>query len=375
MTGIRYAQCWEDPETLTNALQINREDDVVSIGSAGDNSFALLLNQPRSLTIVDMNPAQLFLTELKMRSIQTLDYDDFVGFVGAQPCRYRERLYALLRASLTENSRRYWDLKPEAIRQGIIHCGKFEKYFAFFRKYILPLVHSQAEVRAILSLSDTAQQVSFYEEVWNNRRWRWLFQIFFGKFLLGHLGRDPAFFAHVRLKSVADELLGRIRGALGDLPIRENYFLEYVLTGEYRDLETAHPYLRQANFPRLKEAAASIRLVEGNLQGYLKTLTPRSVSKFNLSDIFEYMSPASFESALREILRVGLDRARLAYWTLFVPRFVPPTLTDKIDINEAESKELFAHDRTFFYGDFHAWHCGVLTTRNGFDENPWQPER
>lgn len=38
---VRYAQCWEDPRTLTEALAITQEDDVLSIakedflGSAG----------------------------------------------------------------------------------------------------------------------------------------------------------------------------------------------------------------------------------------------------------------------------------------------------------------------------------------------------
>ncbi len=76
-----------------------------------------------------------------MRGLRTLDYNDFVDFVGAQPCQYRERLYASLRASLSEIARRYWDPQPEAIRKGVIHHGKFEKYFACFRQLILPPAH------------------------------------------------------------------------------------------------------------------------------------------------------------------------------------------------------------------------------------------
>ena len=357
MKGIRYAQCWEDPKTLIDALHVDGEDDIVSIGSAGDNSFALLLNRPRSLTIVDSNPAQLFLIELKMHGLRTLDYDDFISFVGARPCQHRNRLFMFLRPSLSEEARRYWDMHPEVIGQGLIHCGKLEKYFAHFRRIILPLAHSQAEVRELLELPSLKQQRIFYDQIWNNRKWRWLFHVFFGKLLLGHFGRDPSNFYHVTKQSISDELLRRVRRGIVETRITNNYFIEYILTGQFRDLDGAHPYLRESNFQLLKESVGSIRLVEGSLQQFFHTLAPSSISKFNLSDIFEYMSLGSFESALREILRVCRDGARLAYWTLFVPRVVPPLLTDAFDSNDAMSKELFGQDRTFFYGNFHPWRC------------------
>jgi S-adenosylmethionine-diacylglycerol 3-amino-3-carboxypropyl transferase len=304
-----------------------------------------------------MNPAQLFLIELKMCGLQTLDYHDFVGFIGAIPCLRRNQLYLFLRPSLSDGARRYWDAYQEAIQGGIIHCGKFEKYFAHFRRFILPLVHSQEKVQEILSLGSLNEQRTFYDQVWNNRKWRWLFRIFFGRFLLGHLGRDSAYFTHVELPSIAGELLQRIRRGMVEVPINDNYFIEYILTGRFRDLDRAHPYLREANFYRLKKSLASVRLVEAPLRQFLNTLPPGSISKFNLSDIFEYMPSSAFESALREILRACRAEAGLVFWTLFVPRFVPPLVRDRFNANNALSKELFVRDRTFFYGNFHKWHC------------------
>jgi S-adenosylmethionine-diacylglycerol 3-amino-3-carboxypropyl transferase len=357
VNAIRYAQCWEDPASLTAALDIQREDDVVSIGSAGDNTFALLLDQPRSVTVVDMNPAQLYLIELKIRAMETFDYDDFVAFIGARPACDRRRLYRLLRGALSDPARAYWDADPTAIGQGVTHCGKFEKYFAYFRQLILPLVHSQADVHKLLSLTSVDQQQAFYHHVWNHRRWRWLFQLFFGKILLGNLGRDPSCFKHVQLRSIAEELLGRVARAMNELPVGDNYFLEYILTGKYRDLAEAHPYLRQENFQHLKDSVGSVRLIEGSLGEYLRTLPSGSLSKLNLSDIFEYMSPAALEATLNETLRACRDQARIAFWSLFVSPIVPPSLADKIRVDDRQSREFFARDRTFFYGGFHLWHC------------------
>lgn len=352
---IHYAQCWEDPKTLTQGLEITPEDDVISIASGGDNSFALLLAAPRSLTAVDTNPAQIFLVELKMGAIQKLDYDDFVGFVGARPCDRRLQLYQHLRPSLSDGARDFWDGQTENLHQGIIHCGKFENYFSVFRRLVLPLVHGRGTVRQLLAASSTEEQRAFYEQIWNNRRWRWLFRLFFGKFLLGHLGRRPSYFRYVKIDEVAEELLERTKYGLSEVPIHDNFFVEYILTGGYGDLETAHPYLCESNFRFLQGNVGRMRLVCASLQEHLRSLPPASVSKLNLSDIFEYVSDQDFEGMLQDILCVCRGDARLAYWTLLVDRDVPPSLSDQINPCTSASKELFAGNRTFFYGSFGLW--------------------
>ncbi len=352
---IQYAQCWEDPRTLARALEITPDDDVVSIASGGDNCFALLLNNPRSLTAVDLNPAQIHLVELKIQAIQKLDYDDFIGFVGAHPCRDRLKLYSCLRPGLSQESREYWDGQTENLFKGIIHCGKFEQYFSIFRRIVLPLIHNQKTVQQLLSASLFEEQKNFHEKVWNNRRWRWLFHLFFGKPLLGHLGRRPSYFRYVTVENVADELMKRTQKGLTEVQIKDNLFIEYILTGQYRNLETAHPYLQKSNFPFLKEHVGKIQLYCGSLEGYLGGLEKGSVSKFNLSDIFEYMSEQAFEQAIREILRVSCDDAKLAFWTLLVQRDIPQSLTDQIDSDTTVSDKLFPADRTFFYGSFNRW--------------------
>ena len=72
---IRYANCWEDAECLKAGLKIKPTDKVLSIGSAGDNSFFLLTENPELLVAVDINRVQLHLIELKKAAFKSLDYD------------------------------------------------------------------------------------------------------------------------------------------------------------------------------------------------------------------------------------------------------------------------------------------------------------
>ena len=78
---IRYSQVWEDQQVLCEGLAIGPEDDVLSIASAGCNVLALLLAGARSVTAIDMSPAQIALLELKLAGIRLLSHDIFVGFI------------------------------------------------------------------------------------------------------------------------------------------------------------------------------------------------------------------------------------------------------------------------------------------------------
>jgi S-adenosylmethionine-diacylglycerol 3-amino-3-carboxypropyl transferase len=245
--NIHYAQCWEDPQVLRAALKVGPDDDVVSVASGGDNSLALLLDNPRTVTAIDRNPAQLYLVELKTRAMRTFEYDDFVSFLGTRPCADRDKLYNILRRALTENARAFWDSHPDHIKAGVIHCGKFERYFTVFHGHVLPLIHSRKTVDAFLSTTSREDQQKFYRSLWDNRRWRALFRVFFSRFLLSSMGRGREVFTQVKNNHVADTLLARTRRGLTEIPIHDNFFVHYILSGQFRDLATAHPYLSPRN--------------------------------------------------------------------------------------------------------------------------------
>ena len=375
---VRYAQCWEDPQILSDGLRIGPHDDVLSVASGGDNTFALLLQNPRSLYAIDRNPAQLYLMELKIRALQILEYDDFVKFLGARPSATRGRHYAHLRPSLTDGARGYWDSHQDEVKSGVIHSGKFERYFHLFRRVVLPPIHRQASIEALFDSRSIDQQQVFYDSVWNNRRWRALFRIFFGRFLLGYVGRDPATFRYVDIESVAEELLSRTERGFTGVPTYDNYFLEYILTGAYRNLEQAHPYLKACNFNFLKEHVEQIQLIQTDLQEFLTRMAAESISKVNASDVFEYMSQTEFEQVLGAVLRACREGASIAFWTLFIPRRVPESLRERISVVREDPCLRSNCARTFFYDSFSVWKMGLPVERLDFtgtltEAKRWQP--
>jgi S-adenosylmethionine-diacylglycerol 3-amino-3-carboxypropyl transferase len=233
----------------------------------------------------------------------------------------------------------------------VIHCGRLERYLESFRRFVLPLIHRRALVDELLAATDLAEQDRIYEKRWDRRRWRWFFRLFFSQSVMSRCGRPPAWFAQVTMRDVGGTLLERARLGLTRVPTRGNYFLEYMLTGGYKDLEAAPPYLRRANFETLQEGVKRVRLVGGDLNAFLSQALPGEYSCFNLSDVFEYMSPAQTELTWQNLVRIARSRSRLAFRTLFVPRPAPPHAAVQVrEISSSASTR--ERDRTFFYDQF-----------------------
>ncbi|HUF62336.1 MAG TPA: DUF3419 family protein [Verrucomicrobiales bacterium] len=347
---VRYAQCWEDSLLLVSALRPARRH-CLSIGSAGDNSFALLAAGAASVTAVEMNPAQVACIELRKAAYLRLDHSAFLELHGSRPSSRIPSLYAECRDRLPNAAREFWDARPHSIAGGIGGCGKFENYFRLFRNRVLPIAHPRKRVLSLLQPRSPAERRDFYDQVWNNRRWRGIFHAFFSRALMGALGRDPEFFRYVK-GTVAKRILARAEHALAVLDPSVNPYLHWILTGTHGDYL---PFsLEASQFEAIRSALIQnrFRVVESSIEALLASEPESRFHAFNLSDIFEYMSETSTESLLRKIVAASHPGARLAYWNMLAPRFRPASMTALLEPREDEASALFQQDRAFFYSRF-----------------------
>ncbi len=351
---IVYSQCWEDPVVAADGLELGVDDDLLCLTSAGCNVMALSLRQPKSIVALDFSAAQNALLELKLAALRALSWGEYVAFLGARPSSKRLGLYRnQVRPELRDEVRDYFDAHPRMLARGVIHSGRFQRYLRTFRTAILPLIHGRATVEEMMSIEDPGQRARYYEESWENRRWRSLFTVFFGRAVMARLGRDPAFFQYVDQKNIGAEFLGRARWALLETDPRDNHFLQYAMLGRYPDLERGPLYLRESNFDGLRASTERIRIARGDLEGFLGTLAPGALSKLYLSDLFEWVSAEHHEEMLRAIAAVTRPGGRFVYWNLLVPRSRPASLAELIDVHPERSRELHARDLAFVYGSFH----------------------
>ena len=290
---IRYAQCWEDPELNRLALRIGADDHVLSIASGGDNSFAHLLDGAASVTAIDLNPSQIALCELKKAALRRLDYADLLAFLGVRPSKRRTALYQQLRSELPSSARDYFDANSELIDVGVVHTGKFERYFHHFRTKFLPFVQSRRTIEKMAACMTLEEQSELYHREWNNVRWRALFRLFFGEFMLGRLGRDPQFFKYVAVDQLGNHFFGRAEYAFTHFLVQENFYILYIFFGNYRHRRVLPPYLLEENVLRLRERLERIEFRLVSVEAFLASKGHEPISAINFSDIFEYISEES----------------------------------------------------------------------------------
>lgn len=346
---IRYAQCWEDADILLEALQPQPDGLYLSIASAGDNALALLSRAPQRVVALDLNKTQLACLALRVSAYKELSHKELLELVGSRPSQRRTQLYQRCRPLLAGEERAFWDAHPQLIANGIGSAGKFERYFALFRQRILPLVHSRKTVLRLLQGGGLQQRREFYDSVWNNWRWRALFRLFFSRFVMGRMGRDPEFFKYVE-GSVSDKILSRTRHALIELDPHENPYLQWILCGD-------HPYalpfaLREENFEPIRDNLHRLEWRQTALEDYLQEVGEGAIAGFNLSDIFEYMSVTAYHELLAKLVSAARPGARLAYWNMLAPRQAPASFSDRLRYLAESSEQWHLQDKAFFYSRF-----------------------
>jgi S-adenosylmethionine-diacylglycerol 3-amino-3-carboxypropyl transferase len=352
---IRYAQVWEDADILLEALDVQPTDTVVSISSAGDNALALLGAGAARVVALDLNPAQLACLELRVSAYRTLSHTELLVLMGSRPGSGSDRaqLYQRCRAGLSSAVQAFWDGRADAIASGIGNAGKFENYFRLFRTRMLPLVHGRATIDALLRGGSREAREQFYEKHWNTWRWRLLFTVFFSRFMMGRLGRDPAFFKYVE-GSVAERILARTRHALTALDPAVNPYLHWILKGTHG---TALPWaLRAENFDKIRTRLDRLEWHELTIEAFLERERARGrqapIDKVNLSDIFEYMSEENTAALLARLADASRPAGRLAYWNMLAPRRRPESLAGRLRPRDDLAGPLFAQDKAFFCSAF-----------------------
>lgn len=345
---IRYANCWEDAELLVRALEPGPGKRILSIASAGDNAITLAA-AGAEVVAADLSIPQLACAELRIAAIRELDYYELLQFLGITEHPDRRAVYAKLRGGLSTRAAEYWDSKPEVLAAGLVFGGKFENYFRVFRQRILALIHSRKTITEMLRPKSRAERQEFYERRWNNRRWRWLFKIFFSRTVMGRLGRDPEFFRYVE-GSVADRILTRARHALVELPTEENPFLQFIVNGNFGP--ALPTYLRPESYAAVRQGVERITLVHGPIDQVAESHRARGWDGYNLSDIFEYMGPELTEDVYGRLIEHACPDARLAYWNMLVPRRRPERFAERIESLDLLAADCFFQDRAFFYSAF-----------------------
>ena len=352
---IRYSNCWEDTNNLLESLDI--ENNIgLSVLSAGDNTFSLLLKNPKKIVAFDINKTQIYLFNLKKAGIENLEYEDLLCLLGISNINKSYDIFLTLEQYMDKESFEYFKKHPEFFKKGIVNIGKFEKYFQVFVKWILPLFSSKKRIKKLASFKNVKEQEEYYNKVINNKRLRCIFNIFFGFKVMGRLGRDKNFYNYVENKEESGKNIKKIFDyGITHIANYDNPYINYVLTNSFK--EYCMPlYLKKENFNIIKDRIDRIEVINSNLEQI-----EGKYDFYNLSDIFEYMDENEFKNNIEKLKGLSNNNASIAYYNMQNKRYISESGFEYL---EKISKELTLKTKSYFYRDFLVYKWGTINEHN-----------
>jgi S-adenosylmethionine-diacylglycerol 3-amino-3-carboxypropyl transferase len=164
---------------------------------------------------------------------------------------------------------------------------------------------------------------------------------------------NKAFFKYLdRSFSFGKHFALRAKHALTELPTKENYFLAYILLGNYYDENSLPPYLRRENYETIRNRINRIQVITDSCEHFFSVLPDCCISKFNFTNIFEWMSPETFTDLLKQTIRVARDGAVITYRNLLVFRERPASLANRIRCQREFARSLYERDLSFMYSNY-----------------------
>ena len=137
----------------------------------------------------------------------------------------------------------------------------------------------------------------------------------------------------------------------------DNYFMCLLLLGGHYHEKGMSPYLLRENYPKLKKNIDRLEIFQGTIDDVLKKDGPASYDRFNLSNIFEWMTNEVFNGIIREVLELARPGTRMAWrYTFARPRELDAQNLDRLVYEPELSEQLFQQDRAFIYESFHVYH-------------------
>lgn len=321
--NLVYVTCWEDPRLDRVALNLQAEDTVVVITSAGCNALEYALDGPKQIYAIDVNPKQNALLELKIAAIRELDFDGFFQLFGRGRLKQFEEIYTQkLRSHLSLASQKYWDKHGKKFfdsGRSFYFRGTTGNFALAINYYIDRILNIRPSVDAMLEAETSEERQEIYSREIEPVFWKnYLDRLLDSDLVLWMLGVPTQQRQQMELYmegSIATFVRQCCENVFIRLPIEDNYFWRVFLNGEYSP-NCCPEYLKEENFHRLKSGLVDRICVQtSTITNFLENCQDR-ISRFVLLDHMDWLSQSHGEELQKEwqaILDRSGDKARILF--------------------------------------------------------------
>lgn len=368
--GFVYPQIWEDPEVDLQALAIGPDSRIVTIASGGCNILNYLTEGPAHITAVDLNPAHIALTRLKLAALAHLpDHESFFRFFGHADEKGNLRAYRRhISPHLDAGTRRYWEQRRLGGRRIGFFARNLYRYGLLGRfigtVHVLARLHGQ-NPRRILAARSVEEQ-------------RWLFDNTIGPIFetrlvkalcrmpvsLYGLGIPPAQYQALAGSANGDMaglLRDRLKRLACDFPIDDNYFAWQAFGRGYdRERRRAVPrYLDRRHYEGLRGRLDRVSVRHASVTEHLAGEPDASIDRYVLLDAQDWMNAGDLAALWTEIRRTARPGARVIFRTAgeesCLPGKLPEAMLAEWEHDPARCRDWAARDRSSIYGGFHLY--------------------
>lgn len=358
--NLVYNTCWEDPRCDRQLLGLREDSEVVMITSAGCNALDYLLDNPRQIHCVDMNPRQNALLELKQATLRHSDHQELFQLFGkGRHCDAAGIYHDRLRDNLTLPARSYWDenihfFNGRGVRKSFYHYSTSGTFAWLASEYLKLRRKLYEQIQQLFSAISLEEQVRIYNQI-EGKVLNKLTEFFVNRHLTMCLVGVPRSQQQLFVEKYEKGAMGFIQECLRkvftELPIHDNYFYRLYLNGSY-SRQCCPSYLQEENFAVLRQRCDQVSTHTNTIAGFLHQ-KPGPYSHYVLLDHQDWLA-ANNRAALEEEWRLILQNSRpgtrillrsAAHEVHFFPEFVH----QRVQFEQEETARTHRQDRVGTY--------------------------
>lgn len=373
-----YNQIWEDPRVDLKALELDGKSRVLTISSGGCNALNYLIENPKSITAVDLNRHHIYLLNLKITALKNLpNYEDFFAFFGyGKHAKNKENYQKYIAPNLDNESRKFWESNSLI---GRIAHGKRIRFFekdglyqhsrnGYFLRAFNKFSHLfGCKPEEILKAKTQEEQEKLYAEYLEP-----FFNSFFVKAIgklpitLFGLGIPPQQYEEMKKDfdedgNILDVYRERAKRLAVEYPIYENYFAWQAFARKYdtENRKAIPEYLKEENYEILRANAGKLNTEIGSVTEEINRKDFGTFDRFVFLDAQDWMDDETITQLWQSIAEKSESNSRIIFRTAGktspLETKLPKNLLNKFEYREVQSKEFFKQDRASIYGGFHLY--------------------
>lgn len=253
---------WEDPQIDLDLLNINENSIILNIGSAGDNSFEYLLQNPKKIYVCEINKAQIALIEFKKILFQYSDYNTLRKyFVNGINQNYKED-YLKFRPYLSNSSKNYWDnhITYFSSRRKSFYYHGASGFIANLIQKLLKRDHVLSEKINNLLKNESSDFQYIEEKIWNSNIIKFLSL----PFVHNLLGVPSSQLKLSNFNEISGNLRISLRNHFNKYPESVNYFW-YLYFNGYYSKDICPNYLKKENFEKIKNKINKLIIINDEI--------------------------------------------------------------------------------------------------------------